>query len=111
MYKCSPFTIYTLKENCSCILTRVSSPVSQKVRSEPRRAARKATPLKVAMVFPARKTAPKRAAPEPPTGGEGENFLDKRAINIKENKEMVRGLLPVYRSPSASPRIRGDAQA
>ena len=97
-YGCSPFTIHILKQNRSCILTQLCS--FQTVQSEPRRAGRKAAPLKVAMVFPTRKTAPKRAATEPLAGREeeeGENFLDKRAINIKENKEMVRERLTVDR--------------
>lgn len=90
-----------------------------KVPSEPRRAGRKAQLLKVAMVFPTRKTAQKRPASEPlsqpqESDEEGENFLDKRAVNIKENKAMlaklmaeinkVPGLFPRGMSMSLTPR-------
>lgn len=51
------------------------------------------------MTFPVKKTGKKRPAseplpqskaPEPDSEGEEENFIVKRALNIKENKEMVR---------------------
>ncbi|CAL8370034.1 unnamed protein product [Arctogadus glacialis] len=100
------------EEACSAFETAISTSMgAMKVRSEPRRATRKATPLKVAMVFPARKTAPKRAAPEEEEEeeeeeeGEGENFLDKRAINIKENKEMLAKLMAeINKVPGLFPR-------
>ena len=65
--------------------------------SEPRRRGHRPGALKVAMTFPARKASKKRPAseplPRPPTldsdEEEVENFMSKRALNIKENKEMV----------------------
>ena len=47
------------------------------------------------MTFPTKKTDRKRPASEPltqpkvPNSDEEENFMHKRALNIKENKEMV----------------------
>lgn len=62
----------------------------------PPRKTRRSFALKVAMKFP-----PKRASPTKPASpktenkdreldSEGDNFLLKRALNIKENKAMVR---------------------
>lgn len=64
--------------------------------SEPPRRGRRS--LKVAMTFPTKKQGVKRPASEPlpqpkaqdsEEEEEEENFMDKRALNIKENKEMV----------------------
>lgn len=68
----------------------------QKVNCGPVRRGRRTTGLKVAMTFPAKKTG-KRPASEPlpqnkvqdSESEEEENFIVKRALNIKENKEMV----------------------
>lgn len=69
----------------------------QKVDS-PLRRGRKSAGLKVAMTFPTKKTGKKRPASEPlpqvkaensDSEEEEENFINKRALNIKENKEMV----------------------
>lgn len=54
------------------------------------------------MTFPTKRTGKKRPASEPlpqtkvqdPDSEEEDNFMDKRALNIKENKEMV--LLAVF---------------
>ncbi|XP_054471530.1 cell division cycle-associated protein 7a isoform X2 [Anoplopoma fimbria] len=93
---------------------------AMKVDSEPPRRGRRSTILKVAMTFPTKKTGKKRPASEPLTqkkeqdsDSEGEeNFINKRAMNIKENKEMlaklmaelnkVPGLFPGRGSMSAS---------
>lgn len=62
----------------------------------PRRGRRSAG-LKVAMTFPTRKQGQKRPASEPlpqpkvcESESEEEDFMAKRALNIKENKEMVK---------------------
>lgn len=68
----------------------------QKVNAGPVRRGRKSVGLKVAMTFPTKKTS-KRPASEPlpqnkvqdSDSEEEENFIVKRALNIKENKEMV----------------------
>lgn len=68
----------------------------QKVNCGPVRRGRRTTGLKVAMTFPTKKTG-KRPASEPlaqnkvqdSDSEEEENFIVKRALNIKENKEMV----------------------
>lgn len=69
----------------------------QKVDCEPVKRGRRANVLKVAMTFPTKKTGKKRPASEPLPQSKGqdsdsegeENFMVKRALNIKENKEMV----------------------
>ncbi|XP_072253136.1 cell division cycle-associated protein 7a [Leuresthes tenuis] len=96
---------------------------AMKVDAEPPRRGRRSNILKVAMTFPTKKTDRKRPASEPlpqpkvPNSDEEDNFMHKRAMNIKENKEMlaklmaelnkVPGLLPRRRmatSASATPR-------
>uniref|UniRef100_A0A8C3AN87 Cell division cycle associated 7a n=1 Tax=Cyclopterus lumpus TaxID=8103 RepID=A0A8C3AN87_CYCLU len=70
---------------------------AMKVDSEPLRRGH----LKVAMTFPTKKTGKKRPASEPlpqnkvqDSDSEGEeNFMSKRALNIKENKEMLAKLM------------------
>lgn len=66
--------------------------------SEIPRRGRRSNVLKVAMTFPAKKTGKKRPASEPlpqskaqdsDSEEEEEDFMNKRALNIKENKEMV----------------------
>lgn len=62
----------------------------------PRRG-RRSNGFKIAMTFPTKKMGKKRPASEPlahtkvedSDADEEENFMDKRALNIKENKEMV----------------------
>lgn len=89
----------------------------------PRRG-RRSSGLKVAMTFPTKKIAKKRPASKPvhqpkveDPDSEEENFMMKRALNIKENKEMlaklmaelnkVNGLFPKQMATSASttPRL------
>ncbi|XP_056283249.1 cell division cycle-associated protein 7a [Pseudoliparis swirei] len=74
---------------------------AMKVDSEPLRRGHRSTVMKVAMTFPSKKTGKKRPASEPlpqnkvqdsDSDGE-ENFISKRAINIKENKEMLAKLM------------------
>ncbi|KAJ3592435.1 hypothetical protein NHX12_007562 [Muraenolepis orangiensis] len=99
------------REACSALQTAMATGLgAMKVPSEPRRAGRKAQLLKVAMVFPTRKTAQKRPASEPlsqpqESDEEGENFLDKRAVNIKENKAMLAKLMAeINKVPGLFPR-------
>uniref|UniRef100_G3NLV2 Cell division cycle associated 7a n=1 Tax=Gasterosteus aculeatus TaxID=69293 RepID=G3NLV2_GASAC len=89
-----------------------------KVDAEPPRRGRRPNVLKVAMTFPTKKTCKRPASQLPQItvqesdSEEEENFIDKRALNIKENKEMlaklmaelnkVPGLFPGRRSASAS---------
>lgn len=69
--------------------------------SEPRRRQRPSHTLKVAMKFPAKKGGQKKTsapAPLPPpersdSDSEEESFIDKRALNIKENKAMLAKLM------------------
>ncbi|XP_030613726.1 cell division cycle-associated protein 7a [Archocentrus centrarchus] len=95
---------------------------AMKVDAEPLRRGRKSNTLKVALTFPTKKTGTKRPASEPLPQPEvrdsdleeEENFMSKRALNIKENKEMlaklmaelnkVPGLFPVRRTASTTPR-------
>uniref|UniRef100_A0A3B5MQ60 Cell division cycle associated 7a n=1 Tax=Xiphophorus couchianus TaxID=32473 RepID=A0A3B5MQ60_9TELE len=77
--------------------------------------------LKVAMAFPTKKTGKKRPASEPlpqpkvqdSDSEEEENFMAKRALNIKENKEMLQMYLSAWtnifyfqlrQAPQRSPR-------
>lgn len=94
---------------------KVDSDCDSVVEEEPapERRSRRSNTLKVALRFPVKKAAQKRPAsepeapakakpqpkakPSPPVKDEAdsdaedaENFLSKRAINIKENKAMVR---------------------
>ncbi|XP_061698256.1 cell division cycle-associated protein 7a [Syngnathoides biaculeatus] len=67
--------------------------------SEPARRGPRSSLLKVAMTFPTRKAGSKRTASEPlpqlqvDSDEEEENFMAKRALNIKENKEMLAKLM------------------
>ncbi|KAM4608523.1 cell division cycle-associated protein 7a isoform 2-T2 [Polymixia lowei] len=111
------------EDTCSGFENTINSQMSaMKVDSEPRKRGRKPQTLKVAMVFPTRKAGQKRPAAEPlPQAQESKsdlegNFMDKRALNIKENKAMlaklmaelnkVPGLLPkrLAMSAPATPR-------
>lgn len=81
-----------------CVLQRVDSESEESVT--PRKRGRRSQTLKVAMKFPTRRASQKKTiAAEPPkqpkvapkqTTDEGDNFMDKRALNIRENKAMVR---------------------
>lgn len=68
--------------------------------AEPPRRGRRSVGLKVAMTYPARKTAKKRPASEPlpqlkveDLDCEENDFIQKRALNIKENKAMLAKLM------------------
>lgn len=92
---------------------------AMKVGGEAPKPGRRSAVLKVAMAFPTKKTERKRPASEPlpqpkaqdSDSEEEENFMTKRALNIKENKEMlakllaelnkVPGLLPGKRMPKS----------
>ncbi|KAG7464023.1 hypothetical protein MATL_G00182880 [Megalops atlanticus] len=66
---------------------------------EPPRRSRRSHTLKVAMKFPTRRSVQKKTEPLPRSketetdSDEGENFMDKRALNIKENKAMLAKLM------------------
>ncbi|XP_059198943.1 cell division cycle-associated protein 7a [Centropristis striata] len=74
---------------------------AMKVVSDSPRRGRRSTVLKVAMTFPTKKVGKKRPASEPlpqpkvqDSDSEGEeNFINKRALNIKENKAMLAKLM------------------
>ncbi|KAM4731955.1 cell division cycle-associated protein 7a [Anableps anableps] len=102
---------------------------AMKVGGEAPKHGRRSNVLKVAMAFPTKKRDRKRPASEPlpqpkvqdSDSEEEENFMTKRALNIKENKEMlakllaelnkVPGLLPGKRTAkSASTMSRQTSQ-
>lgn len=66
--------------------------------SEPPKKSRRSFTLRVAMKFPPRNVTPKKSpSPEPAPkhtelDTEEDDFIAKRALNIKENKAMVRKL-------------------
>lgn len=74
---------------------------TMKVDSEPPRRGRRSNILTVAMTFPTKKTGKKRPASEPlhktkvqdSDSEEEGNVMDKRALNIKENKAMLAKLM------------------
>ncbi|XP_069009663.1 cell division cycle-associated protein 7a [Embiotoca jacksoni] len=72
---------------------------AMKVDAEPRGRGRRSNIMKVAFTFPTKKLSRKRPASEPlpqPEAAHSEeedNFMDKRALNIKENKEMLAKLM------------------
>ncbi|KAJ8416867.1 hypothetical protein AAFF_G00327450 [Aldrovandia affinis] len=82
--------------------------------TEPRRRVRRSQTLKVALKFPTRKTVHKKtppAVPLPhlketePDSDEDENFMDKRALNIKQNKAMLAKLMAeLNKVPGLLPR-------
>ncbi|XP_071774049.1 cell division cycle-associated protein 7a [Centroberyx gerrardi] len=85
---------------------------AMKVDSEPPRRGRRSQAFKVAMTFPTRKTGKKRPASEPLTqpkvaecDSEEDNFMSKRALNIKENKAMLAKLMSeLNKVPGLFPR-------
>ncbi|XP_037645434.1 cell division cycle-associated protein 7a [Sebastes umbrosus] len=86
---------------------------AMKVDSEPPRRGRRSNVLKVAMTFPTKKTGKKRPLSEPlpqtkvkdSDSEEEENFMSKRALNIKENKEMLAKLMAeLNKVPGLFPR-------
>lgn len=118
----------TSEDSCSGfednVINRQMKAMKVESDSEPPRRGRRSTGLKVAMAFPTRKTAKKRPASEPvqqakaaDSDTEEDNFMMKRALNIKENKAMlaklmaelnkVNGLFPrrMPTSASATPRL------
>ncbi|XP_076026054.1 cell division cycle-associated protein 7a [Genypterus blacodes] len=85
---------------------------TMKVNSGSRSRGRRPNTLKIAMKFPTGKEGRKRPAPEPlppPTvvdsDNEEENIMDKRALNIKENKAMLAKLMAeLNKVPGLFPR-------
>lgn len=103
------------EETCSGFEDNVinSQMKAMKVDSEPPRRGRRSSFLKVAMTFPTKKTGKKRPASEPVAqtkvhdsdSEEEENFMVKRALNIKENKEMLAKLMAeLNKVPGLFPR-------
>ncbi|XP_034042326.1 cell division cycle-associated protein 7a [Thalassophryne amazonica] len=112
------------EDTCTGFENAISSHLSaMKVDSDSARRQRRSNILKVAMAFPTKKTGKKRPASEPlpqpkvaqsDSEEEEDNFMDKRALNIKENKEMlaklmaelnkVPGLFPGRTAPRQAPR-------
>ncbi|XP_028846253.1 cell division cycle-associated protein 7a [Denticeps clupeoides] len=79
------------------------------VESKPKTRAQRCSTLKVAMKFPAKKSAAKKPSPpakDPESDSEeGENFMIKRALNIKENKAMLAKLMAeINKVPGLFPR-------
>eukprot|EP00063_Salmo_salar_P044669 XP_014019504.1 PREDICTED: cell division cycle-associated protein 7-like isoform X1 [Salmo salar] len=80
----------------------------------PRKRGRRSQTLKVAMKFPTRRASQKKTiAAEPPkqpkvapkqTTDEGDNFMDKRALNIRENKAMLAKLMAELNKIPGFPR-------
>ncbi|XP_028292233.1 cell division cycle-associated protein 7a [Gouania willdenowi] len=92
------------EESCSGFEENVISSriKAMKVDTEPQRRGRRSSGLKVAMTFPSRKAERKPPASEPllqpkvkdlDSEEEDDNALMKRALNIKENKEMLAKLM------------------
>ncbi|KAG8000662.1 Cell division cycle-associated protein 7 [Nibea albiflora] len=86
---------------------------AMKVDSDSPRRGRRSNGLKIAMTFPTKKTGKKRPASEPlpqsrlldSDSDEEENFMNKRALNIKENKEMLAKLMAeLHKVPGLFPR-------
>ncbi|CAN9497755.1 unnamed protein product [Ophioblennius macclurei] len=103
---------------------------SMRVGTDSPRRGRRSNVLKVALTFPTKAAGKKRPASEPlpqpkeqdsDSEEEEENFMSKRALNIKENKEMlaklmaelnkVPGLFPMKRMASASTTPRAPRQS
>lgn len=80
--------------------------------SEPPKKSRRSFTLRVAMKFPAKNGSPKKSpspepAPkskEPEVDFEEDDFIAKRALNIKENKAMVRKCVKMPLRPVMSSR-------
>ncbi|XP_045066205.1 cell division cycle-associated protein 7a isoform X2 [Coregonus clupeaformis] len=92
---------------------RVDSDSEESV--EPRKRSRRSQTLKVAMKFPTRRASQKKTtAAEPPKQPkvspkqsdteDGDNFMDKRALNIKENKAMLAKLMAELNKIPGFPR-------
>lgn len=87
------FSLFTFKHTCALQLFTF---IFQKVNAETPRRGRSPNALKVALTYPSKKMDRKRPASEPlpqpevqDSDSEEDNFMSKRALNIKENKEMV----------------------
>ncbi|XP_004081807.1 cell division cycle-associated protein 7 [Oryzias latipes] len=90
------------EDTCSGFEENVISRQMQKISVKPSGRGRRSNVLKVALTFPAKRSDRKRPASEPlpqageqesDSEGEEENFMNKRALNIKENKEMLAKLM------------------
>ncbi|KAM7407439.1 hypothetical protein PAMA_003253 [Pampus argenteus] len=108
------FAATSEEDTCSGFENAINSQMkAMKVNSQPSRRGRKSNVLKVAMSFPTRKTGMKRPASEPlpqprvvdSDSEEDDNFMNKRALNIKENKEMLAKLMAeLNKVPGLFPR-------
>ncbi|KAM3861986.1 cell division cycle-associated protein 7a [Diretmus argenteus] len=100
------------EDSCSGLEENTIQMSAMKVDADPPRRGRRPQTLKVAMKFPTRKAGQKRPASEPlpqPKGEDSdtdeENFMDKRALNIKENKAMLAKLMAeLNKVPGLFPR-------
>ncbi|XP_034549546.1 cell division cycle-associated protein 7a [Notolabrus celidotus] len=103
------------EDSCCGFENVINSPMKAlKVNTEPTKRGRRSSVLKVAMTFPSKKMGKKRPASEPlsqikvqdaDSEGEEENFMHKRALNIKENKEMLAKLMAeLNKVPGLFPR-------
>ncbi|XP_028249538.1 cell division cycle-associated protein 7a [Parambassis ranga] len=122
--KAKEFEATSEEDSCSGFEENVISSQIKALKVNTPRRGRRSNVLKVAITFPSKKVGRKRPASEPlpqpevkdaDSDGE-EDFLSKRSLNIKENKEMlaklmselnkVSGLFPGRRlmSASATPR-------
>ncbi|KAK5861006.1 hypothetical protein PBY51_022437 [Eleginops maclovinus] len=102
------------EDTCSGFMESMINNQMKAMKVESPRRGRKSTILKVAMTFPSKKTGKKRPASEPlaqtkvhnsESEEEEENFMSKRASNIKENKEMLAKLMAeLNKVPGLFPR-------
>ncbi|XP_030285401.1 cell division cycle-associated protein 7a [Sparus aurata] len=108
------------EDTCNGFEENVINSQMKAMKVDSPRRGRRSNGFKIAMTFPTKKMGKKRPASEPlahtkvedSDADEEENFMDKRALNIKENKEMlaklmaelnkVPGLFPRRRARSAS---------
>ncbi|CAJ1079400.1 LOW QUALITY PROTEIN: cell division cycle-associated protein 7-like [Xyrichtys novacula] len=102
--KTKSFEASSGEDSCSGFENAINTQMkAMKVDTETPKRGRRQNVLKVAMTFPTKKTGRKRPASEqlPPKKEqdpgseeeEEENFVRKRALNIKENKEMLAKLM------------------
>lgn len=113
--KTKVFEATSEEDSCSGFEKELNSPMkAMKVDVDPPKRGRRSSALKVAMTFPSKKVGKKRPASEPlpqikvqdpESEEEGENFMHKRALNIKENKEMLAKLMAeLNKVPGLFPR-------
>ncbi|XP_042350769.1 cell division cycle-associated protein 7a [Plectropomus leopardus] len=111
--KLTVFQASSEEDTCSGFEESVINSQMKAMKVESPKRGRRSAVLKVAMTFPAKKTGKKRPASEPlpqpkvedSDSEEEENFMSKRALNIKENKEMLAKLMAeLNKVPGLFPR-------